>query len=102
MIFESRKVESRGLDPSSLSLLLFLSVATSIDALGVGVSLPFMDISLLPTAITIGVITFFLSLGGVYIGFRIGHVFENLIEVLGGLVLIAIGLRILIQHLAGI
>ena len=102
MIYESRSVESKGIDPSSMSSLLLLSVATSIDALGVGVSLPFMEISLLPAVTTIGVITFLLSLGGVCIGVRVGHIFENVIEIVGGLVLIIIGLRILVQHLMAV
>lgn len=102
MIYESRKVESKGIDAASLFSLLVLSVATSIDALGVGVSLPFMEVSLLPTVVTIGVITFLLSLTGVYMGLKIGHLFKKVIEVLGGVVLILIGIRILTQHLIGI
>jgi len=101
MICESRKVGSKNIDATSLSPLLLLSIATSIDALGVGVSLPFMELSLLPTVAAIGTITFLLSLLGIYLGSRIGHLFENVIEILGGLVLILIGTRILIQHLAG-
>jgi len=102
MIYESRKVESKGIDAASLFSLLVLSVATSIDALGVGVSLPFMEVSLLPTVVTIGVITFLLSLTGVYMGLKIGHLFKKVIEGLGGVVLILIGIRILTQHLIGI
>lgn len=76
-----------------------LSVATSIDALAVGITLSFIDESILLSAAIIGGITFGLSCLGIYIGKKVGHLFENKIEIFGGLILIGIGVKILIQHL---
>ena len=80
-------------------VLLTLSVATSIDALAVGITLSMLRTSVVLAAIIIGLVTFLLSYAGVYIGKRIGHFFESKIEALGGLVLIAIGIKVLIEHL---
>jgi len=76
-----------------------LSIATSIDALAVGLSLSFLKVSIALPAIIIGIITFLLSIFGVYFGNRFGHYFERKIEIIGGLILIGIGIRILINHL---
>ncbi|MHC4541814.1 MAG: manganese efflux pump, partial [Planctomycetota bacterium] len=81
------------------SVLLALSVATSIDALAIGITLSLITRSIVPAVTVIGVITFILSYLGVIIGKRFGHFFENKIEILGGLILIAIGVKILIEHL---
>ena len=86
-------------DPLNLLVLLILSVATSIDALAVGLSLSFIGIDIVTPALIIGAVTFSLSFLGVYMGDRFGHFFESKIEVLGGLILIAIGLKILVEHL---
>ena len=101
MIYESLKIESaeKNLDPSNLLVLLALSVATSIDALAVGISLSLLAASIVGAAAIIGLVTFGLSYIGILIGKRFGHFFESKIEILGGLILIAIGLKILIQHL---
>ena len=85
-------------DPRKLVVLLALSVATSIDALAVGVTFAFLDVSIAVSAAVIGVVTFLLSLAGVYIGRRTGHRFERKAETAGGLILIAIGAKILIKH----
>ncbi|HMK54728.1 MAG TPA: manganese efflux pump MntP family protein [Methanobacteriaceae archaeon] len=79
--------------------LLILSVATSIDAFAVGVTFAFLNISILEPIIIIGLVTFVLSFLGVYVGKRLGHLFENKIEVIGGVILVGIGLKILIEHL---
>lgn len=102
MIYEGFKigeVEKKSADPTSLIALLVLSIATSIDALAVGVTLSLLTQSIALTVILIGVITFVMSCIGYLIGKRFGHFFENKIEILGGLILIAIGFKILIQHL---
>lgn len=83
----------------SLRELLFLSVATSIDAFAVGVTFAFLNISLLQPIIIIGVVTFLLSLVGVYIGKQVGHLFESKMEIVGGVILIAIGFKILLENL---
>lgn len=83
----------------SLRELLFLSVATSIDAFAVGVTFAFLNISLLQPIIIIGLVTFLLSLVGVYIGKQVGHLFEGKMELVGGIILIAIGCKILLENM---
>lgn len=102
MIYESFAIEAaeKNLDPSNLTVLLSLSVATSIDALAVGVTLSLLVTSILLAVALIGVVTFGLSYAGVAIGKRFGHFFESRIEIAGGLILIAIGLKVLVTHLA--
>jgi putative Mn2+ efflux pump MntP len=78
---------------------LILSIATSIDALAAGVTFAFLNISIIEPIILIGLITFGLSFIGVYIGKRVGHLFESKIEILGGLILIGIGFKILLEYL---
>ena len=101
MIYESVTVQSseKEIDPLNVYVLLVLSVATSIDALAVGVSFAFLKVSIVTPVIIIGTITFMLSYLGVYIGDRIGHFFESKIEIAGGLLLIGIGIKIVIEHL---
>ncbi len=81
--------------------LLTLGVATSIDALAVGVSFAFLDVSITQAAIVIGVITGVLSLVGVRLGHHAGRHLGAWAELLGGLVLIGIGVKILVEHLTG-
>jgi manganese efflux pump family protein len=83
----------------SYPVLLVLAVATSIDALAVGISFAFLNTSILEPAIIIGCVTFFMSFCGAILGYRIGHFFENEVEILGGLILIGIGGKILAEHL---
>jgi len=98
MIYESISKESKQLvNSSSLKVLLILSVATSIDALAVGLSLSFLETSIITQAIMIGVITFSLSFLGVFIGKKFGSYFEK-IGVLGGVILIVIAIRIIFEH----
>ena len=102
MIYEAFKieeVEKKPQDPSSLVILLALSIATSIDALAVGVTLSLVTRHIYTAVILIGVITFALSYVGYEIGKKMGHFFENKIEILGGLILIAIGIKILASHM---
>jgi putative Mn2+ efflux pump MntP len=101
MIYESTKMDGdkETINPLNVYILLILSVATSIDALAVGLSLSFINVSILLPVIIIGVITFSLSFLGVYIGNRWGHYFERKIEILGGIILIVIGIKIMIEHM---
>ena len=101
MIYEAFKIEKIEKSESTITMgvLFGLSIATSIDALAVGVSFAFLNISIVAPAIIIGVITFFMSYFGVLIGNRFGHIFEKKIEIIGGLILIGIGLKILAEHL---
>jgi len=98
MIYESFSMkDSRS--PLNLTVVLVLAVATSIDALAVGITLSLIQSPIWSIAATIGIITFILSLIAVEVGKKLGHLFENKIEILGGLILIGIGLKILIEHL---
>ncbi len=80
--------------------LVVLAVATSIDALAVGVSMAFMDVNILASAALIGVVAFILSVVGGLLGKRLGCLFQKRAEIVGGLVLIAIGGKILFEHLS--
>jgi putative Mn2+ efflux pump MntP len=101
MIFESTKIGSKEkeIDPLNIYVLLILAIATSIDALAVGLSLSFLKVAIVTPAIIIGIVTFMVSFLGVFVGNRFGHFFENKIEIIGGLTLIGIGIKILIEHL---
>lgn len=81
------------------SELLVLSVATSIDALAVGISSALLDVDIVAAVVLIGLVTCALSFAGVALGQRAGSRFRGPAEIAGGLVLIAIGTRILLQHL---
>jgi putative Mn2+ efflux pump MntP len=100
MIYESTKKGSEKLINSlSIKTLLILSIATSIDALAVGMSLSFLNVPIMAPAIITGLVTFSLSFVGVYLGNRFGRIIGSKVEVLGGAILIVIGLRILLEHL---
>jgi len=101
MIYESFKLQSKEekIDPQKIYVLFILSIATSIDALAVGLSLSFLKVAIILPAIIIGIVTFLLSFLGVYVGNKAGHFFERKIEVIGGLILIGIGIKILVEHL---
>ena len=86
-------------DRLTLRRTLPLAVATSIDAAAVGVTFGFLDVSVAPAVTVIGVVTFVLSLLAVVVGSRVGERLGSRAEVLGGVVLILIGLRILLDHL---
>ena len=103
MIYESTKLESieNRKDPLAFPVLIVLSIATSIDALAVGLTFAFLKVAIVGPVIIIGLITFALSILGVYIGDKFGHFFEKKIEALGGIILILIGLKILTFHLLG-
>jgi putative Mn2+ efflux pump MntP len=88
-------------NPLHPGVLLMLAVATSIDAFAVGVTFAFLNIAILGAVATIGAITFAISFVGVYAGNGIGRLCGNKMEIVGGLVLIAIGVKILIEGLGG-
>ena len=79
--------------------LLMMAVATSIDALAVGVTFAFLGVNVMATVVVIGVTTFALSFVGVVVGNRFGARFEKPATVAGGVVLVLIGLKILLEHL---
>ena len=82
-----------------LKEILMLAIATSIDALAVGVSFAFLQVDIVPAVSLIGVITFALLLVGVAVGHQFGARFEKPATIVGGVVLILIGLKILLEHL---
>lgn len=79
--------------------LIILSIATSIDALAIGISFAFLNIDILPVCLSIGIITFLMCFIGVSIGKKIGSVFKNYAQIAGGIILILIGLNILNEHI---
>lgn len=85
-------------DPTRGWDLILLSVATSIDALAVGLSLAMLGLTILLPALVIGVIAASLTTLGMLIGRRIGTLWGKRVEVLGGLILIAIGIKIVLEH----
>ena len=99
MIYESFSDEKDINKVFSLKELFFLSIATSIDAFAVGVTFAILNTPIITPIIVIGLITFTLSFIGVYIGKNIGHLFENKIGIVGGLILIGIGLKILLENI---
>jgi putative Mn2+ efflux pump MntP len=102
MIFDAtRKEDTAKEETVKLHTALTLAVATSIDALMVGLSFAFLETSILEPILVIGLITFGLSYVGFIFGCRLGKMFGSQIKILGGIILIAIGLRILIEHLLG-
>lgn len=104
MIVESFKIkknqcEIRESGPLNLYLLLGLSIATSIDALAAGVSFGVLRLNILLVITIIGSITFVLSFLGTRIGKRLGCHFSSRVEMVGGIILIGIGIKILAEHL---
>lgn len=99
MIREAVKNEEENLNDSfSPKTMLPLAVATSIDALAVGVTFAFLDVSIVPAVSMIGATTFILSAVGVKIGNVFGAKYKSKAELVGGIVLIAMGVKILIEH----
>jgi putative Mn2+ efflux pump MntP len=86
-------------DPSRGWNLVLLSVATSIDALAVGFSLAMIEVAIWAPSILIGVVTASLSLVGIFIGDKLGKRFGRRMEIVGGLLLVLIGVKILYSHI---
>ena len=107
MLWEARSADedddgSDDADPSiGMRELLVLGIATSIDALAVGVSFAFLSVDIVQAVVVIGAVTFLASLAGYRVGHHAGQHLRSWAEIAGGLVLIGIGVKILIEHLAG-
>ena len=86
-------------DDFGMKTMLLMAVATSIDALAVGITFAFLEVDILPAAGLIGVTTFLLSAAGAYIGHAFGARYKSGAELAGGVILILIGLKILLEHL---
>ena len=100
MIRESLSKESESLnDLIDFKTMTPLAIATSIDALAIGITLAFLRVNIIGAVTIIGIITIFLSMIGVFIGNEFGNKYGKIAETLGGIVLIGIGLKILLEHL---
>ena len=100
MVRESRDQEAEHVDPSvGFKVMVILAIATSIDALAVGVTFAFLQVDIVPAVCFIGTVTFLLSVIGVKVGNVFGTRYKSRAELAGGLILIAIGVRILLEHL---
>ena len=100
MIKEALSVEAEEADDSiGVKIMFLLAVATSIDALAVGVTYAFLQVRIIPAVTFIGVTTFVLSIAGVKIGNVFGLKYKAKAEIAGGVILILMGLKILVEHL---
>ncbi len=97
MIYESFEINRAEKEKPGVNtmVLLGLALATSIDALAIGLSLSFLNVAIVMPAVIIGTVTFLLSFFGVFFGYKFGRLFAGKIEVAGGIVIIGIGLKIL-------
>ena len=100
MIRESQSCDDGGCDDMSFMTMLLLALATSIDALAVGISFAFLGLdSVVLTFLLIGIITLVLSSVGFFVGNRFGSKYKSRAELTGGIILILMGLKILLEHL---
>lgn len=104
MIYEAIKPDEEDeigeLDqPLDIKQMFILAIATSIDALAVGITFAFLNYPVVPAITIIGITTFVISIGGVYIGNFFGTRYKKKAEIAGGIILILIGLKILLEHL---
>jgi putative Mn2+ efflux pump MntP len=101
MLWESFRADTDGktVDITKWLTLLLLSIATSIDALAVGVSFAFLTVNLAYACAVIGGAAFVLTIAGLALGKRLGKIVGKRAEIIGGIVLIGIGIRILLEHM---
>ena len=85
-------------DDLSNKEIIMLAVATSIDALAVGISFAFLNVSIIPAASIICIITFLVCVVGVFVGNKVGDIFNGYAELVGGIILILIGFNIFNEH----
>jgi manganese efflux pump family protein len=91
--------DTETIDPSRGATLILLAVATSIDAFAVGLSLAVLNVGIIYPAVIIGLVAAGMSLLGIFLGSRLGKAFGKRMEVVGGLILILIGARVVISHM---
>ncbi|MBR5550589.1 MAG: manganese efflux pump [Muribaculaceae bacterium] len=92
------KCNKKGKDGFGFATMFTLAVATSIDALAIGVTFAFFKVAIIPAIITIGITTFLFSIVGLKIGNIFGCKYKSQAELFGGVILILIGLKILLEH----
>ena len=95
---DSEKEELTSSDLGARTMLV-LAIATSVDALAVGITFALLKVNMLVAVSMIGVITFAISAAGVYLGHAVGAKFKKSASLLGGVVLVGIGIKILLEHL---
>lgn len=96
--FSKEEEEDQG-ESLAFKIMLGLAIATSIDALAIGVTFAFLNVEILPAIACIGITTFVLSAVGVKIGHVFGNKYKNKAELAGGMILIILGIKILVEHL---
>lgn len=94
-----KKNDNKEKNAFRLSIIFLLAIATSIDALAIGITFSMLNVSIFYPAIIIGIITFIVAFLGVFMGRRMAHFFENRLKFLGGAILILIGLKVLLERL---
>ncbi len=97
--FHAGETGSKTADITRLVVLFTLAVATSIDALSVGLSFAFLEINIMMASLLIGIVAFIVTVSGFFLGSRVSGLFGRRAKLVGGLILIGIGLRILLSHL---
>lgn len=98
--FAESEGEAAAADPFDLRIMLTLAIATSVDAFAVGIMLPVLKAPMLLSLLTIGSVTALLSMGGLIAGRRFGALLGKRFDVAGGVVLVGLGIKILIEHLS--
>lgn len=100
MIHEALDNDEEEADASlDVKTMFLLAVATSIDALAIGITFAFLKVNIIPAVCFIGIVTFIISFAGVKIGNVFGVRYKNKAEIVGGIILILLGLKILLEHL---
>lgn len=100
MIHEALDNDEEEADASlDVKTMFLLAVATSIDALAIGITFAFLKVNIIPAVCFIGIVTFIISFAGVKIGNVFGARYKNKAEIVGGVILILLGLKILLGHL---
>jgi len=101
MLIESQKKgENKIINPLDLKVIITMAFATSIDALAVGISFAIIQVNMIVAVLTIGTVTFIASMLGIFFGKKTGSRLGQRMEIVGGLIVIAIGIKIVIEHLS--
>lgn len=99
MIVESQKdTDEKDIDPLNIKFIISMALATSIDAFAVGISFAIIEVNMLLAVFIIGSVTFIASMLGILFGKKTGSHFGQKMEILGGLILIIIGIKIVLEH----
>ena len=99
---KNEPVEVEEMDPAlDIKELFILAIATSIDALAVGITFSFLEVNIVEAITIIGVVTFIISAAGVFVGNIFGNKYKTKAEFAGGLILVLLGIKILLEHMLG-